>query len=129
MKKNESLAEKNIGRRKFISETALAAIGTIGSAGIISSCKEKAAKKLKEKLPLLRTKAPDGKVLKAGLIGCGARGAGAAVNFVDAGPNLQITALGDIFRDKLDLCRISGRNEILKYLMKIASLGLTAIRR
>jgi predicted dehydrogenase len=59
----------------------------------------------------LRTKAPDGKVLKAGLIGCGARGTGAAVNFMDAGPNLQITALGDIFRDKLDLCRENLRKE------------------
>jgi predicted dehydrogenase len=44
-------------------------------------------------------------VLKAGLIGCGGRGTGAAANFLDAGPNLQITALGDIFQDKIDNCR------------------------
>ncbi|HSL86931.1 MAG TPA: Gfo/Idh/MocA family oxidoreductase, partial [Bacteroidales bacterium] len=29
----------------------------------------------------------------------------AAINYLDAGPNLQITALGDVFRDKLDQCR------------------------
>ena len=55
--------------------------------------------------PELLDQAPDGKVLKAGLIGCGGRGTGAAINFLDAGPNLQITALGDVFQDKIDNCR------------------------
>ncbi len=49
--------------------------------------------------------APDGPVLKAGLIGCGGRGTGAAINFLDAGPNLQIVALGDTFQDRVDNCR------------------------
>ena len=49
--------------------------------------------------------APDGKVLRAGLVGCGGRGTGAAINFVDAGPNLQIVALGDVFQDKMDESR------------------------
>ena len=44
-------------------------------------------------------------MLKAGLIGCGGRGTGAAINFLDAGPNLQIVALGDVFQDRLDKCR------------------------
>jgi len=79
----------------------MATIGTIGAAGIISSC----SRKPKEKLPVLLNEAPDGRVLKAGLIGCGGRGTGAAVNFLDAGPNLEITALGDIFQDKIDNCR------------------------
>lgn len=46
-------------------------------------------------------KAPDGPLLKAGLIGCGGRGRGAAVNFLDAGPNLQIVALADVFPDRV----------------------------
>jgi predicted dehydrogenase len=92
---------KNIKRRKFIAETTLATIGTIGAAGIISSCKRRP----EEKLPLLLKQAPEGRVLKAGLIGCGGRGTGAVINFIDAGPNLQVTALGDVFKDKLDQCR------------------------
>jgi predicted dehydrogenase len=100
-KKSVSEIQKGIGRRKFISNATLATIGTIGAAGIISSCSSKP----KEKLPELLNQAPDGKVLKAGLIGCGGRGTGAAANFLDAGPNLQITALGDIFQDKIDNCR------------------------
>ncbi|OFY61841.1 MAG: hypothetical protein A2V64_08335 [Bacteroidetes bacterium RBG_13_43_22] len=102
MKKETS--QKNIGRRKFIAETTMAA-AALGSMSIIASCKEKEPKKGEEKLPVLLTQAPDGPVLKAGLIGCGGRGTGAAVNFVDAGPNLQITALGDVFQDRLDQCR------------------------
>ena len=46
-------------------------------------------------------KAPDGPLLKAGLIGCGGRGRGAAENFLDAGPNLQIVALADVFADRV----------------------------
>ncbi len=91
---------KNVGRRKFISDAAITVVA-ISSIGIVTGCK----KKEEEKLPELLTSAPDGKILKAGLIGCGGRGTGAAVNFLDAGPNLQITALGDVFQDQLDKCR------------------------
>ena len=94
-----------LSRRKFLSNTALATIGTIGAAQIISSCSGKTAKKDEIQLPALLNEAPDGKVLKAGLIGCGGRGTGAALNFLDAGPNLQIVALGDVFQDRLDKCR------------------------
>lgn len=50
-------------------------------------------------------RAPDEKVIKAGLIGSGGRGTSAANNFLDAGSNLQITALVDVFQDKIDNCR------------------------
>jgi predicted dehydrogenase len=43
--------------------------------------------------------------LKAGLIGCGGRGRGAAVNFLDSGPNLQVTALADLFPDRVAKAR------------------------
>ncbi len=92
-------------RRRFISNSALAAIGTIGAAQLLTSCKDGNSKKKEIMLPELLDQAPDGKVLKAGLIGCGGRGTGAAINFLDAGPNLQITALGDVFQDRLDKCR------------------------
>lgn len=94
---------KTIDRRRFISGSAIAAAGALGGMAIINSCK--GSGKTEEKLPLLLTKAPDGKELKAGLIGCGGRGTGAAANFLDAGPNLKITALGDVFRERLDQCR------------------------
>jgi predicted dehydrogenase len=49
--------------------------------------------------------APEGQPLKAGLIGCGGRGTGAAQNFLDAGQDLEIVALADIFEDRLQACR------------------------
>jgi myo-inositol 2-dehydrogenase / D-chiro-inositol 1-dehydrogenase len=97
--------ETDQSRRRFISNSALAAIGTFGAAQLLTSCKDGKSDKKEIKLPELLRQAPDGKVLKAGLIGCGGRGTGAAINFLDAGPNLQIVALGDVFQDRLDKCR------------------------
>jgi predicted dehydrogenase len=103
--------KNELSRRKFISNTALGAIGTIGAAGLLASCTGSADKGGKLQLPEMLNEAPDGKVLKAGLIGCGGRGTGAAMNFFDAGPNLQIVALGDVFQDKLDNCRATLKKE------------------
>ncbi len=102
--KINSEEKRGLDRRGFISASSLAAIGAIGTAGLLHSCSGK-PKKPELKLPVLLNQAPDGKVLKAGLIGCGGRGTGAAINFLDAGPNLEIAALGDVFKDKLDQCR------------------------
>ena len=93
------------GRRKFIARSALASAGAVGSLSLLNSCKEKSPKKETVKLPAFPETAPDWRPLKAGLIGCGGRGTGAAVNFLDAGPNLEIAALGDVFQDRLDKCR------------------------
>ena len=97
-------SDNELSRRKFISSTALGTIGTLG-AGLLTSCSGSEPKHAEVKLPVLLDKAPDGKVLRAGLVGCGGRGTGAAMNFLDAGPNLQIVALGDVFKDQLDKCR------------------------
>jgi len=59
-KKSGSEIQKGIDRRKFIANATIATIGTIGAAGIISSCSGKP----KEKLPVLLNQAPDGKVLE-----------------------------------------------------------------
>jgi len=40
--------------------------------------------------------------LKVGLIGCGGRGAGAASQALQADPNVVLTAMGDVFQDRLD---------------------------
>ncbi|NEW85547.1 MAG: Gfo/Idh/MocA family oxidoreductase [Mariniphaga sp.] len=103
--------KNELSRRKFIANTAIGAIGTISAAGLLTSCARSEKKGAEVKLPEMLDMAPDGKVLKAGLIGCGGRGTGAAVNFIDAGPNLQIVALGDVFQDKLDTCRATLKKE------------------
>jgi predicted dehydrogenase len=100
-------------RRSFLKSGAtIGAMGVVGGIPLLSSCSSNKEKKIKEgdlTLPVLLSQAPDGPVLKAGLVGCGGRGTGAAIDFLNAGPNLQIVALGDVFQDKMDACR-----EILK---------------
>ena len=100
------MKKKNqISRRNFLGKAATAgAVGTVGLPLLMNSC---TTAKVPQDLvlpPLLDT-APDGPELKAGVIGCGGRGSGAAVNFLSAGPNLKITALGDTFQDRIDSCR------------------------
>ena len=95
------MAQNNIDRRDFITK---ATVGTLGAASVLAACSSEKTKAETE-LPELLDRAPDGKVLKAGLVGCGGRGTGAVLNFLDAGPNLQIIALGDVFQDKIDNCR------------------------
>jgi predicted dehydrogenase len=102
----------NFSRRDFLnSAVALGAAGTMGT-GLVTSCIPAAGednifgyKKRDLNLPPLLDTAPDGVELKAGVIGCGGRGTGAAMNFLDAGNGLTIGALGDVFQDRLDACR------------------------
>src|SRR5207247_6756215 len=41
-------------------------------------------------------------ILKVGLVGCGGRGSGAAVNALTGDPNAKMVALGDAFKDKAE---------------------------
>lgn len=108
--------DNGISRRSFLKGSAFAAgavgvIGTGGAAGMLTSCSEVGSsesklKPLKEPgtyyVPDLVDFAKDGKELKAGVIGCGGRGSGAAFNFLNAGNGLTITALGDAFKERVD---------------------------
>ncbi len=45
--------------------------------------------------------------ITVGLIGCGGRGTGAAENCLESSPNVQLVAMGDMFKDRLDGSRKS----------------------
>jgi myo-inositol 2-dehydrogenase/D-chiro-inositol 1-dehydrogenase len=94
----------NINRRKFIGKTALAGIGIAGAGAIISACKRKPDNQ-ELRLPPILQGAPNGKKIRAGLVGAGARGTGAAINFISSGRDLEIIGLADVFQDKIDTCR------------------------
>lgn len=86
-------------RRAFLGSLAAAAVSACGSG---SRKPPAAAPALPgQRVARVTPKAPDGPLLKAGLVGCGGRGRGAAVNFLDAGPNLQVVALADVFPDRV----------------------------
>lgn len=101
----------NFSRRDFLYGAAATGVAGAISPGLLSSCSSASGnydfdfKKRDLNLPPLLDTAPDGVELKAGVIGCGGRGTGAAINFLEAGNGLTITALGDIFQDKIDTCR------------------------
>ncbi len=88
--------KNDFSRRNFI--------GTVAAAGaVMMACN--GGKINTSNMPTFQDQAPDGKELKAGLIGCGGRGSGAALNFLAAGPNLKIVALADVFNDRLQSCK------------------------
>ena len=53
-------------------------------------------------MPELPDKAIQGKEIKVGVIGCGGRGSGAIQNLFDAADGIRLTALGDVFPDRLE---------------------------
>ncbi len=96
-------------RRDFLTGSALLGASLpFGIGSLMSSCSRGDNKQFTdEELGMYSfvDKAPDGKPLKAGLVGCGSRGTGAAFNFLNAGNDLSIVALGDVFDDRLQSCR------------------------
>lgn len=115
------MSSNNFSRRKFLSGAA--AVGAAGAMGVgtLASCAgggESAGsagvfdfQKREYKLPPMLDTVPDGPVLKAGVIGCGGRGSGAAMDFLNAGPNLTVVALGDVFQDRVDSLKEKLKNE------------------
>ncbi|HPT12838.1 MAG TPA: Gfo/Idh/MocA family oxidoreductase [Bacteroidales bacterium] len=97
------MKNSSISRRNFLGKAATVGVAGMVVPTIITGC-SRDTKKVVE-VPTMLDQAPDGPVLKAGVIGCGGRGTGAAINFLSAGPNLQIVALGDTFQDRIDSCR------------------------
>ncbi len=100
-------------RRDFFTKSALGGAAlSLGIAPVASSLTACSSSSTSKKMSpeefgmfSFSDKAPDGKPLKAALIGCGGRGSGAATQFLMAGPNLSIIALADVFQDRLDGCR------------------------
>ena len=100
-------------RRDFLAQSTFFGVGIAGSPLIFSSCNNE--KKIVGNLRTYTSEelgmfsfvetAPDGKPLKAALVGCGDRGTGAATQFLSSGPNVSIVALVDIFADRMAICR------------------------
>ena len=49
-------------------------------------------------------------ILKVGMIGCGRRGTGAAVNALNADPNTRLTAMADLFPENIQVSRKNIQN-------------------
>lgn len=84
---SQSASVASLSRRDFLIGTAASA----AAATLLSSSKF-----------ALGASAAGSDVLKVGVIGCGGRGTGAAGDCMNGSDGVQIVALGDLFRDRLD---------------------------
>ncbi len=76
---------KETSRRDFLKKGTAAMVGTAVAANLNAS-----------------VYAAGSDVLRVGLVGCGGRGTGAAVQALTADPNTKLVAMGDAFGDQLD---------------------------
>ena len=87
---NQPLSNKNSSTRRDFMKTGTASV--VGGA-IVSSLSDR----------MVHAASDD--TLKVGLIGCGGRGSGAAMNAMRADPNVKLTAMADLFDDRLQRAR------------------------
>src|SRR5947209_4334825 len=85
-------------RRQFLKTSAAAATTTLLVAGGVH--------------------AADSDTIKVGVIGCGGRGSGAAENVMNSAPNVQIVAIGDAFKYRVDHLRRQLQNFVKSDEMK-----------
>ena len=100
--------EKNkMNRRDFLQRSTILGVGGIvGVSALASACKGPTYVPLRKPeeyyIPELPDKAAPGREIKVGVIGCGGRGSGAIQNLFDAADGIRLTALGDVFPDRLE---------------------------
>ena len=106
-------AKSTVSRRTFLSNAAIiGASGTLGAGSLLTSCAGGNENKLTPLrpagsyyLPDLPDKAIAGRPLKAAWIGCGRRGTGAVMNFLDAADDVTIASCADVFADRMNESR------------------------
>ncbi|RPH90738.1 MAG: gfo/Idh/MocA family oxidoreductase, partial [Calditrichaeota bacterium] len=76
-------------------------IGAVAATGAVAMAYSARAKDVEYKLTTLLDKAPDGQEIRAGVIGCGGRGSGAVMDFLNSSTNLKVIALADAFADRV----------------------------
>ncbi|MDP6034563.1 MAG: twin-arginine translocation signal domain-containing protein, partial [Verrucomicrobiota bacterium] len=102
-------------RRKFIKTSSAAAV----AASAVT-------------FPTVTFGKPDSRKLKIGFIGCGGRGTGAAAQALTADSNVELWAMGEVFRDRLDrsLASVSkGRESKINVDEKRKFIGLDAYEK
>ncbi|MBA7655874.1 Inositol 2-dehydrogenase/D-chiro-inositol 3-dehydrogenase [subsurface metagenome] len=84
----QSASKNKLTRRGFLRTSATASAGLLAAG-----------------MGMPRAFAAGSDTLKVGLIGCGGRGTGAAKDCLNSSPGVQIVALADAFKDRVDGCR------------------------
>ena len=74
-------SDSNTTRRSFLKASVAAGIGTMAASQWVHAAGDD--------------------IIRVGLVGCGGRGSGAAVNAMNADPNVHLVAMADVFEDKV----------------------------
>ncbi|HEU4389563.1 MAG TPA: Gfo/Idh/MocA family oxidoreductase, partial [Blastocatellia bacterium] len=90
--KTNSGSSTGTSRRDFIKTTAVAAVGGSIAARL-------------DRLPGAYAGGSD--TIKIGLVGCGGRGTGAAIDAISSADGVALVAMGDVFKDRIDESRKS----------------------
>lgn len=98
MSQNAKQASRGNSRRDFLVQGSAVVGAAIGSGLLVPRG--------------VHAQGADSDTLKIGLVGCGGRGSGAAVNAARADSNCRITALGDVFSDKVEFCKRQLRRQL-----------------
>ena len=96
MKKTTSQSVGSSSRRQFLKTSGAAALGGALASPLAFAQQATAAYSSSD-------------TLKLGLIGCGGRGTGAAAQALSTGEGVVLTALGDVFEDRLQSSRRTSR--------------------
>ena len=84
--KNKSNSLNNKSRRSFIKRTSIATGAIVASPLFVEAMSNVHAEKK----------------LKVALVGCGGRGSGAAIQALKADKNVELVAMADAFKDRLE---------------------------
>ncbi|TWT95789.1 Gfo/Idh/MocA family protein [Neorhodopirellula pilleata] len=96
-----STEHDNLPSRRSAIKTVSAVVATAGLASFANTHRSTAA----EAIPAVHNSVDD--IIKVGLVGCGGRGTGAAVNSMNADKGVRIVALADLFDASIENCRKS----------------------
>jgi len=114
---NKQTGDNNtpVTRRDFVKTSAAIAAGSMAAAHLAVARSAHAA---------------GSDAVNIGLIGCGGRGTGAAMNAMEASPRVHIIALADVFQDRLDSSRkgLAGRGDRARVADDRCYLGFDAYK-
>ncbi|WP_185154573.1 Gfo/Idh/MocA family protein [Flavilitoribacter nigricans] len=104
----EKQGSNNMGRRKFVKASGLAAGGLMLAPSVLSA----------------KAHIDGDDTIRIGLIGCGGRGTGAAIQALSSGQNVKLVAMADAFRDRLDDSFKRIKNELAEREMDASMLAV-----
>ncbi len=92
------MAETNPTDRRSFLQTSLATTAGVAATAVTQSSRAVDAKAVHQ---------GGNDVIRVGLVGCGGRGNGAAINAMNAGKDIRIVSVGDLFEDSIKISKQS----------------------